>query len=63
MIRDVIDDPPMDSVTSYDLMGANTERLCRYKSKFGATLEPHYVVESTGRSMDVAKRAHSLLAR
>jgi hypothetical protein len=63
VVVDLLDDPPDEGVTAYDLMGANTERLCRYKSKFGATLEPYYVVESTGRSMDVAKRAHSLLAR
>jgi lipid II:glycine glycyltransferase (peptidoglycan interpeptide bridge formation enzyme) len=62
IIEDVVEDPPRESVTRYDLMGANTERLCRYKSKFGAALEPYYVVESTGRSMDAAKRAHGLLS-
>ncbi|AGN02205.1 hypothetical protein L593_11300 [Salinarchaeum sp. Harcht-Bsk1] len=49
--------------TTYDLMGANTERLCRYKSKFGAELVPYYVVESGGAGMDVAKKAYSLVAR
>ena len=63
IVRDLVEDPPAESVTAYDLMGANTERLCRYKSKFGADLEPYYVVESDGKSMDVAKRAHSLLTR
>jgi len=63
VIRDVIDDPPMDSVTKYDLMGANTERLCRYKSKFGADLVPYYVVESQGTGMDVAKRAYRMVSR
>lgn len=62
VIRDLLDDPPAGEPGSYDLMGANTERLCRYKSKFGAALEPYYVVESSGRSMDAAKRAHGLLS-
>ncbi|WP_129116667.1 GNAT family N-acetyltransferase [Halegenticoccus tardaugens] len=62
IIEDIIDDPPIDSVHAYDLMGANTERLCRYKAKFGAELVPYYLVESTGRSMDVAKRAYSLIS-
>ncbi|WP_101298335.1 GNAT family N-acetyltransferase [Halegenticoccus soli] len=61
IIEDIVDDPPIDSVHAYDLMGANTERLCRYKAKFGAELVPYYVVESGGRGMDVAKRAYSLL--
>jgi hypothetical protein len=63
VIRDVIEDPPIESVTNYDLMGANTERLCRYKSKFGADLVPYYVVESQGAGMDVAKRAYRMVSR
>jgi len=63
IVEDVVTDPPLDSVHHYDLMGANTERLCRYKSKFGADLVPYYVVESPGRHMDVAKRAYRMLAR
>ena len=63
VIEDIIEDPPMDSVTSYDLMGANTERLCRYKSKFCADLVPYYVVESQGPGMDVAKRAYRMVSR
>ncbi|SNZ16978.1 Acetyltransferase (GNAT) domain-containing protein [Natronoarchaeum philippinense] len=63
VIEDVIEDPPMASVTSYDLMGANTERLCRYKSKFGADLVPYYVAESQGTGMDVAKRAYRMVSR
>jgi len=61
IIRDIIEDPPRESVTQYDLMGANTERLCRYKSKFGADLVPYFVVESGGPSMDLAKRAYKIV--
>jgi len=58
IIEDVIDDPPRESVTGYDLMGANTERLCKYKSKFGADLVPYYSVESSGPLMALAKTAY-----
>ena len=58
IIRDVAEDPPIESVTEYNLVGANTERLCRYKSKFGADLAPYYVVESGGPAMDAAKGAY-----
>ncbi|WP_435174381.1 lipid II:glycine glycyltransferase FemX [Halorussus sp. AFM4] len=61
LIEDLIEDPPVESVTKYDLMGANTERLCRYKAKFGADLVPYYVVESPGAAMNVAKRAYKLV--
>jgi hypothetical protein len=54
-------DAPIDSVTTYDLMGANTERLCRYKAKFGAELTPYYTVESGGQGMELAKRAYSII--
>ncbi|MCL9814027.1 GNAT family N-acetyltransferase [Natranaeroarchaeum aerophilus] len=63
VIRDIIEDPPIDSVTGYDLMGANTERLCQYKSKFGAELVPYYVTESSGAGMEVAKRAYRMVAK
>ena len=61
LIEDIIEEPPVESVTQYDLMGANTERLCRYKAKFGADLVPYYVVESSGTTMNVAKRAYQLV--
>lgn len=63
IILDLYDDPPASSIGRYDLMGANTERLCRYKSKFGAELVPYYVVESAGRPMEVAKRTYRMVAR
>lgn len=61
LVEDLIEDPPVGSVTRYDLMGANNERLCRYKAKFGAELVPYYVVESSGAGMAVAKRAYQLV--
>ena len=63
IIEDIIEDDALASVTGYDLMGANTERLCRYKSKFGAELVPYYVVESDSIGMDVAKATYSTLKR
>lgn len=63
IIQDIADDPELEQVSQYDLMGANTKRLCRYKSKFGAELVPYYVVESGGKSMDMAKRAYGIVNR
>ena len=63
IIADIVADDALSSVTGYDLMGANTERLCRYKSKFGAELVPYYVVESDGIGMDLAKATYSTLKR
>lgn len=63
IIGDIITDPPRESVSRYDLMGANTERLCRYKSKFGAELVPYYVIESSGRTMSLAKKTYQALVR
>jgi hypothetical protein len=63
VIADIVEDPPVDSVRGYDLVGANTPRLCRYKAKFDADLVPYYAVETEGVPMSVAKRAYSLVAR
>ncbi len=63
IIEDIIEDPPRESVRRYDLMGANTERLCRYKSKFGADLVPYYGIESSGRTMSLAKKTYQALVR
>ena len=63
IIRDIAADEPPTSVDTYDLMGANTERLCRYKSKFGADLVPYYTVESEGPGMRAAKTAYRLMSR
>ena len=63
IIRDIAADEPLASVDTYDLMGANTERLCRYKSKFGADLVAYYTVESEGPGMRAAKTAYRLMSR
>lgn len=61
IVRDVLTDPELADVTSYDLVGANTERLCRYKSKFGADLTPYYTVESGGAPIRVAKKVYGVV--
>ena len=63
IIEDVIEDPPVDSVSGYDLVGANTPRLCRYKAKFAPELRTYYTVESGGVGMSVAKRAYRMVSR
>jgi len=61
IVEDIAAGEPRESVSTYDLMGANTERLCRYKSKFGASLRPYYVLESGGAGMRAAKTAYRLV--
>lgn len=61
MLTGLIEAPHVESVTRYDLSGANTRRLCEYKSGYGGTLVPYYRVESQGASMEVAKRAYQLI--
>lgn len=63
IIQDIAAGSPRESVTTYDLMGANTERLCRYKSKFGADLTAYYGLESNGAGMTAAKTAYRLVSR
>ncbi|AGB31202.1 hypothetical protein C488_01459 [Natrinema pellirubrum DSM 15624] len=62
IIEDVLTDPELESVTGYDLVGANTERLCEYKAKFNADLRQYYVVESGGLEMSLAKSAYQTFA-
>ncbi len=63
VIQDIAAGDPRESVDTYDLMGANTERLCQYKSKFGASLVPYYALESSGAGMAAAKTAYRLVSR
>ena len=63
IIEDVLTDETFDSVTAYDLMGANTERLCDYKGKFAGDLVPYYEVETDSRTMELAKSAFSAVKR
>ncbi|OVE85954.1 GNAT family N-acetyltransferase [Natronolimnobius baerhuensis] len=58
ILEDIVTDPDLESVTGYDLVGANTERLCEYKGKFNGELRPYYVVESSGLEMTLAKSAY-----
>ncbi|WP_418280223.1 GNAT family N-acetyltransferase [Halorubrum sp. DTA98] len=61
ILEEIATDPPRDTVTAYDLYGANTERLCRYKSKFGAELVPYYSVGTAGYRMTIAERLYELV--
>ncbi|WP_440991912.1 GNAT family N-acetyltransferase [Haloarchaeobius baliensis] len=63
IVEDVAAGTPLDSLTGYDLMGADTERLAKYKSKFGADLVPYHVVESGGAPTAVAKRVYEFVRR
>lgn len=63
IVEDLVADPPRPETTRYDLLGANTERLCRYKAKFGGRLVPYHVVESGGATMDIAKKAYQFVGR
>ncbi|OAQ54434.1 hypothetical protein HTG_02480 [Natrinema mahii] len=63
ILEDILTDPALESVTGYDLVGANTERLCEYKAKFNSDLRQYYVVESSGLEMSLAKTAYQKLSR
>ncbi|WP_265107833.1 GNAT family N-acetyltransferase [Halosolutus halophilus] len=62
ILEDLVTDPQFDSIEGYDLVGANTERLCEYKGKFNGELRPYYVVESSGLEMRVAKSTYQRLS-
>lgn len=61
IMADAASDGALDGVRRYDLMGANKERLSRYKAKFGADLVPYYVVESNGLGMKLAKGLYPIV--
>jgi len=63
LLQDLAADPPAEGATQYDLVGANTERLCRYKSKFGGRLVPYYIVESEGLLTPLAKTVYRFTNR
>ena len=63
VITDVLEDPDLESIAGYDLVGANDPRLADYKAKFGGDLLPQYTVESGGVGMAVAKRAYRMLSK
>ena len=61
IITDIIDDhQSRESIGYYDLHTANTERIVRYKSKFGGELVPYYQIESTGLPMAISKKVYQM---
>ena len=54
IIRDAID----EGYTTYDLVGANTERLCRYKSKFNPRLQTYYSMTDGIIGMNTAAKLY-----
>lgn len=58
ILEDILTAPELDSVTGYDLVGANTERLCEYKAKFCGDLRPYYTAESSGLGMWAVKQLY-----
>ncbi|WP_101294320.1 lipid II:glycine glycyltransferase FemX [Halegenticoccus soli] len=63
IIEEFAADPPVETIAGYDLLGANVERLSRYKAKFGGDLVPYYHVESNSPVMDAAKQGYRILHR
>jgi hypothetical protein len=63
ILKDAVEDPPFESITSYDLVGANTERLCSYKAQFGGDLVRYYLFESDDAVTKLAKQAYQLFDR
>lgn len=45
-------------VTTYDLYGANTPRICEYKSKFNPELQPYYEAEKGSMLMETAAKLY-----
>lgn len=62
ILEDLLADPELESVDGYDLVGANTARLCEYKAKFCGDLQPYYSAESSGLGMTTAKTAYRMFA-
>ena len=63
ILEDIHTDPPTETVQRYDLYGANTPRLCEYKSKFGGDLVPYYSVTTDGLPMALAERVYEFAVR
>lgn len=53
IIRDIVEDPPVDSVWRYDMVGAGRHRLSRYKSKFGPELRSYFFITADGPPMSM----------
>ena len=61
IIRDIAEDPELEEVGGYDMVGAGEYRLSRFKAKFGPELRPYYVANSGGVKMRAAKLAYRLV--
>ena len=61
-IEDILTDPELASVTTYDLYTANSERLTKYKRKFAGNQRVYYRIESSGVRMSVAKGLYRMIA-
>lgn len=47
----VITESSADGLETYDLVGANDQRLCEYKAKFAPNMETYYRLERSGLAM------------
>lgn len=62
VLEEILTDPVLDSITGYDLVGANTPRLCEYKAKFCGELECYYIAETSGLGMKAVKRLYQTVS-
>ena len=60
IIEEIATEPPIPTVSAYDLVGAATQRLSQYKAKFGPDLTPYYKVTSDPLKMRFAGAAYEL---
>lgn len=61
ILSDAMTDPPVESVDTFDMTGANSRRHSEYKSAFGGRLVPYYRIESGGTAMAMAKKTYQML--
>jgi len=57
----IITDAIEDGVETYDLVGANTQRIATYKSRFNPTLAEYYEIERGTRTMNMASGVYRRL--
>lgn len=61
-ITDIIEDTELSDINSYDFYTANVKRLANYKSKFGGSTKPYFIIESRGPAMTAAKEIYRMKA-
>ncbi|WP_330631019.1 GNAT family N-acetyltransferase [Halocatena halophila] len=59
-ITDIVTDPVLDSIARYDFGNGNLESLAYYKSQYGATPVPRYLITS-GKLMELAKSLYETI--